>query len=213
MSHDPTERAPTMVRQVAATRLPTELGEFRCLAFDDADGETHLVLTMGDVTAAPATDPADAGDAVLVRLHSECMTGDVFGSRRCDCGPQLQLAMGLVAEAGRGIVVYLTGHEGRGIGIAQKLRAYELQDGGLDTVDANLELGLPVDRREYAIGAEILRQLGVARVRLLTNNPAKAQGLTASGIEVVDLVPVITEVHADNEVYLRTKRRRLGHSL
>lgn len=209
-SDEATGPAPTTVRQVAATRLPTEFGEFRCLAFDDGDGETHLVLVMGDVATGPA---GESDDAVLVRLHSECMTGDVFGSRRCDCGPQLQLAMRLVAAAGRGIVVYLTGHEGRGIGIGQKLRAYELQDRGLDTVDANLELGLPIDGREYSIGAEILRHLGASRVRLLTNNPAKAEGLTASGIEVVDLVPVRTEVHADNEVYLQTKRRRLGHTL
>ena len=191
------------VERVASTRLPTERGEFRCLAYTaDSDDETHLALVCGDVEGA---------DDVLVRVHSECLTGDVFSSRRCDCGPQLHAAMELIAAEGRGVVVYLCGHEGRGIGIARKLQAYELQDRGFDTVDANLELGLPVDVREYGIGAAILRELGVGSIRLLTNNPAKTDGLRALGIEIVGRVPLVTAEHADNTTYLRTKRERLGH--
>jgi len=191
------------VERVASTRLPTEAGEFRCLAYTaDSDDETHLALVCGDV---------DGADDVLVRVHSECLTGDVFSSRRCDCGPQLHAAMALIAAEGRGVVVYLCGHEGRGIGIARKLQAYELQDRGFDTVDANLELGLPVDVREYGIGAAILRELGVGSIRLLTNNPAKTDGLRALGIDIVGRVPLVTTEHADNTTYLRTKRERLGH--
>ena len=191
------------VHRVAATRLPTEFGEFRCLAYQaDTDDETHLALVCGDIVA---------GNEVLVRVHSECVTGDVFASRRCDCGPQLHAAMRMIAEEGRGVVVYLCGHEGRGIGIAQKLQAYELQDQGFDTVDANLELGLPVDLRDYGIGAAILRDLGIRRVRLLTNNPAKTSGLAAFGIEIAGRLPLVTPVHDDNAAYLRTKRDRLGH--
>ena len=196
------------VVRVASTRLPTEHGEFRCLAYqadpatEETGDETHLALVVGDLTGA---------DDVLVRMHSECLTGDVFGSRRCDCGPQLDESLRLVAEEGCGAVVYLCGHEGRGIGIAHKLRAYELQDQGLDTVDANLELGLPVDTRDYGIGAAILHDLGVGRIRLLTNNPAKVSGLTAFGVDVAERVPLVTTVHEDNAAYLRTKRERLGH--
>lgn len=193
------------VRRVADTRLPTDEGEFRCVAFDDDAGETQLALIVGDVTTGD--------EPVLVRLHSECMTGDVFGSRRCDCGPQLHRAMARVQEEGRGVVVYLRGHEGRGIGIGAKLRAYELQDAGRDTVDANLELGFEVDSRDYAVGAAVLLALGVSHVRLLTNNPRKAEGLTANGIDVDELVAHVTEVHADNATYLATKRERLGHTL
>ena len=191
------------VERVASTRLPTEAGEFRCLAYTaDSDDETHLALVCGDV---------DGADDVLVRVHSECLTGDVFSSRRCDCGPQLHAAMELIAAEGRGVVIYLCGHEGRGIGIARKLQAYELQDRGFDTVDANLELGLPVDLREYGIGAAILAELGVGSIRLLTNNPAKTDGLRALGIEIIGRVPLVTAEHADNTTYLRTKRERLGH--
>ncbi len=193
-----------VVHRIADARLPTEFGAFRCLAFQaDGDDETHLALVRGEVAAS--------SEPVLVRLHSECLTGDVFASRRCDCGPQLQAAMRLIAEAGTGVVVYLCGHEGRGIGIAHKLRAYELQDEGLDTVDANLELGLPVDDRDYGIGAAILHDLGVDRIRLLTNNPAKTSSLTAAGIVITGRVPLVTDVHEDNEAYLRTKQERMGH--
>ena len=196
------------VHRVAATRLPTEVGEFRCLAYqadpvsNEIGDETHLALVCGDVGGA---------DDVLVRMHSECLTGDVFGSRRCDCGPQLHAAMEMIAAEGRGVVVYLCGHEGRGIGIAHKLRAYELQDQGFDTVDANIELGLPVDLRDYGIGAAILRDLGIGTVRLLTNNPAKTTSLDAFGIEIAGRVPLVTDEHEDNAAYLRTKRERLGH--
>ena len=193
-----------VVHRVADARLPTERGPFRCLAFRaDGDEETHLALVCGDV--------ATADEPVLVRVHSECLTGDVFGSRRCDCGPQLDAAMRLIADEGRGVVAYLCGHEGRGIGIADKLRAYELQDAGLDTVDANIELGLPVDDRDYAVGAAILHDLGVEHIRLLTNNPAKVAALTAHGIEVVARIPLVTAVHDDNVAYLQAKQERLGH--
>jgi 3,4-dihydroxy 2-butanone 4-phosphate synthase / GTP cyclohydrolase II len=191
------------VTRIAETRLPTEVGEFRCYGFEAVDDdETHLALFVGDVAAA---------GEVLVRMHSECLTGDVFGSRRCDCGPQLHAAMEQIAAEGCGVIVYLCGHEGRGIGIAHKLRAYELQDRGFDTVDANLELGFPVDQREYGVGAAILHDLGVTRVRLLTNNPAKTEGLAAYGIEITDRIPLVTPEHDDNAGYLRTKRERLGH--
>jgi 3,4-dihydroxy 2-butanone 4-phosphate synthase/GTP cyclohydrolase II len=193
-----------VVHRVADARLPTELGAFRCLAFRaEADDVTHLALVCGDVAAA--TEP------VLARVHSECLTGDVFGSRRCDCGPQLHEAMRRIAEEGCGVVVYLCGHEGRGIGIGSKLQAYELQDAGLDTVDANIELGLPVDTRDYAAGAAILRELGVERVRLLTNNPAKVTAVEAHGVRVVTRIPLVTGVNEDNTAYLQAKRERLGH--
>jgi 3,4-dihydroxy 2-butanone 4-phosphate synthase / GTP cyclohydrolase II len=192
-----------VVHRVADARLPTEVGAFRCLAFrSDAEDVTHLALVCGDVAA---------GAPVLVRVHSECLTGDVFGSRRCDCGPQLHEAMRRITAAGRGAVVYLCGHEGRGIGIGLKLQAYALQDQGFDTVDANVELGLPVDDRDYAAGAAILHELGADRVRLLTNNPAKVAALTAHGIEVVAREPLVTPVHDDNAAYLRSKEERLGH--
>lgn len=193
-----------IVHRVADARLPTEFGAFRCLAFQaDGDDETHLALVRGDVAGATAP--------VLVRVHSECLTGDVFASRRCDCGPQLHAAMRMIAEAGTGVVVYLCGHEGRGIGIAHKLRAYELQDGGLDTVDANLELGFPVDDRDYSIGAAILRDLGVGAILLLTNNPEKTSSLLAAGTTVSGRLPLVTDVHDDNAAYLRTKQERMGH--
>ncbi len=193
-----------VVHRVADARLPTELGAFRCLAFRaDVDDVTHLALVCGDVAAAD--------EPVLVRVHSECLTGDVFGSRRCDCGPQLHEAMRRITAEGCGVVVYLCGHEGRGIGIGHKLRAYELQDEGFDTVDANVELGLPVDDRDYAAGAAILHELGVHRVRLLTNNPAKVAALATHGVAVVTRIPLVTPVHDDNAAYLRSKEQRLGH--
>ena len=194
-----------LVTQMAEARLPTMWGEFRCHSFETLlDGETHLAFVMGDVS----TD-----EPVLVRVHSECLTGDVFASVKCDCGPQLQESMRRIAELGRGVVVYLRGHEGRGIGITHKLRAYQLQDEGFDTVDANLELGLPVDNREYGIGAQILADLGVRNLRLLTNNPAKYRGLEGFGLSVIERVPLHLEVHPEAEEYLRTKRDRMGHLL
>jgi 3,4-dihydroxy 2-butanone 4-phosphate synthase/GTP cyclohydrolase II len=194
-----------LVERTATARIPTRWGDFQCHAFESSlDGETHLAYTVGDVTG---------DDPVLVRVHSECLTGDVFGSVKCDCGPQLHEAMRRVAEIGRGVVVYLRGHEGRGIGITHKLRAYELQEQGLDTVDANVELGLPVDRREYGVGAQILADLGVRRMRLMTNNPAKYGGLDGYGLEIVERVPIHLRVHPEAEAYLRTKRDRMGHLL
>ena len=199
-----------LVTRIADTRLPTEWGTFRCLAFDSVlDGVTHLALTFGSV----AGDAGDPDGDVLVRVHSECLTGDVFASRKCDCGPQLHESMRLIAENGSGVVVYLRGHEGRGIGIGHKLRAYELQERGLDTVDANIELGLPVDNREYGIGAQILADLGVRRMRLMTNNPAKYEGLEGWGLQITERVPILIDVHDDNREYLDTKRDRMGHIL
>jgi 3,4-dihydroxy 2-butanone 4-phosphate synthase/GTP cyclohydrolase II len=167
-----------------------------------ADAQQHVALELG----RPAT-----ARLPLVRLHSECLTGDVFGSRRCDCGAQLSAAMTTIAAAGMGVVVYLRGHEGRGIGITHKLRAYELQDSGLDTVDANVELGLPVDSREYGIGAQILVDLGITTMRLMTNNPAKRGGLEGYGLQIVGRVPLHTVPNAENIRYLQTKRDRMGH--
>jgi 3,4-dihydroxy 2-butanone 4-phosphate synthase/GTP cyclohydrolase II len=194
-----------LVRRTGSARLPTEYGEFRCVAYQSViDHETHLAFVMGE---------PEGEQNVLVRVHSECLTGDVFGSRRCDCGAQLHDALRMIADAGLGVVVYLRGHEGRGIGIAHKLQAYELQDGGLDTVDANVELGLPVDSREYGIGAQILVDLGITTMRLLTNNPAKRGGLEGFGLQIAERVPIHTTPNEENIRYLRTKRDRLGHLL
>jgi 3,4-dihydroxy 2-butanone 4-phosphate synthase/GTP cyclohydrolase II len=192
-----------LVTAAAHARVPTEWGEFTCHSFEsELDGETHLAFVLGDV----------AGDGpVLTRVHSECLTGDVFRSHKCDCGPQLHEAMRRIAEEGRGVLVYLRGHEGRGIGITHKLRAYELQDRGLDTVDANLELGLPVDDREYGVGAQILAELGVRELRLMTNNPDKYTGLAGFGLRVVERVPLHVPVHPEAAAYLRTKHERMGH--
>jgi 3,4-dihydroxy 2-butanone 4-phosphate synthase/GTP cyclohydrolase II len=195
----------TSFRRVATARLPTRFGEFRCYAYESgADNEVHLALALGEW---------DQHASVLVRLHSECLTGEVFGSLRCDCGEQLEAAMAQIAREGAGVVVYLRGHEGRGIGIVQKLRAYGLQDGGLDTVDANVALGLPVDSRDYGVGARMLLDLGVRKVRLLTNNPAKWLGLEASGISVTSRVPLQIQPTGESAGYLAAKRSRLGHLL
>ena len=194
-----------LVTRMGQAQVPTDWGNFTCTAFrSDIDDTEHLAFSMGDI---------EDGLPILVRVHSECLTGDVFASRRCDCGPQLQSAMALIAREGRGIVVYLCGHEGRGIGIAHKIRAYSLQDGGLDTVDANTELGLPIDSREYGVGAQILADLGAHKLRLITNNPAKYGGIEGYGLEVVERValnPIPTE---ENLKYLQTKRDRMGHLL
>jgi 3,4-dihydroxy 2-butanone 4-phosphate synthase/GTP cyclohydrolase II len=193
------------VEAVATTRLPTAHGVFAAHAYRDlVDGREHVALVMGDVSS---------DEPVLTRLHSECLTGDALGSLRCDCGTQLQAALAAVASAGRGVVVYLRGHEGRGIGLAHKLRAYALQDDGRDTVDANLELGLPADSRDYGTGAQILADLGAKKLALITNNPAKLSGIEGYGMTVTERVPLPTAVHAENVRYLRTKRDRLGHQL
>jgi 3,4-dihydroxy 2-butanone 4-phosphate synthase/GTP cyclohydrolase II len=195
---------PRRVERVASASLPTRHGVFDAHVYRSVDGIEHLVLVRGSM----------AGEQpVLVRLHSECLTGDVIGSLRCDCGAQLECALAQVARDGRGAIVYLRGHEGRGIGLGHKLRAYALQDLGHDTVDANLELGLPIDSREYATAAAILRTLGIGRVRMLTNNPAKVAGLEQAGVDVAERVPLLTLPRPENARYLRTKQDRLGHLL
>ena len=192
-----------LVTRMGQAQVPTDWGNFTCTAFkSDVDGTEHLAFSLGTV---------DDGQPVLVRVHSECLTGDVFSSRRCDCGPQLHSAMSLIAEEGRGIVVYLRGHEGRGIGIGHKIRAYSLQDGGLDTVDANTELGLPVDSREYGIGAQILADMGANQLRLITNNPAKYGGIEGYGLEIIERVAINPVATKENIKYLQTKRDRMGH--
>ncbi|MEU4880604.1 bifunctional 3,4-dihydroxy-2-butanone-4-phosphate synthase/GTP cyclohydrolase II [Streptomyces althioticus] len=193
------------VRREAEVRLPTAHGTFTAYGFrSTVDGVEHVALVHGDL--------GDGAD-VLVRMHSECLTGDVFGSRRCDCGPQLDASLDRIQEEGRGVVVYLRGHEGRGIGLMSKLRAYELQERGRDTLDANLELGLPADARDYAAGAQILADLGVRSVRLMTNNPDKSDALARHGIDVVRREPMPVTASEHNLRYLRTKRDRMGHDL
>ncbi len=193
------------VERVTETKLPTEFGEFRAFGYRSrVDGVEHVALVHGEL---------GDGESVLVRVHSECLTGDVFGSRRCDCGPQLQAALRRVAAEDRGVVLYMRGHEGRGIGLLHKLRAYALQDGGSDTVDANLELGLPADARDYGTGAQILADLGVRSMRLLTNNPAKRAGLEGYGLSIIERVSLEIAPNSDNLAYLQTKRDRMGHDL
>lgn len=194
-----------LVTRMGQAQVPTDWGTFTCTAFrSDLDDTEHLAFSIGEV---------DDGDPVLVRVHSECLTGDVFSSRRCDCGPQLHSAMSLIAKEGRGVLVYLRGHEGRGIGIGHKIRAYSLQDGGADTVDANTQLGLPIDSREYGIGAQILADLGAHKLRLITNNPAKYGGIEGYGLEVVERVSSQVVPTEENLRYLQTKRDRMGHLL
>jgi 3,4-dihydroxy 2-butanone 4-phosphate synthase/GTP cyclohydrolase II len=195
-----------LVRRVANAQVPTEFGDFECIAFESVvTNQHHLALVKGDLTGDPPP---------LVRMHSECLTGDVFGSLRCDCGEQLKKALQMIGEEGRGVVVYMRHHEGRGIGIVNKLRAYRLQDDeGLDTVDANLHLGFPPDRRDYGIGAQILVDLGLRKVRFLTNNPGKRGGIQGFGLEVVEQVPLVIHPNATNRKYLETKQQRMGHLL
>lgn len=190
---------------VASSLLPTRHGEFRIHVYQPV-GETveHVAIVKGDVSGQ---------EGVLVRVHSECLTGDVLWSMRCDCGEQLEAAMVKIAEAGSGVVVYLRGHEGRGIGLANKIRAYQLQDQGRDTVEANLDLGLPVDTRDYQVAARILEHLGVKSIRLMTNNPRKMKKLADYGVHIVERVPMLTAHTAHNIGYLRTKQEKLGHML
>ncbi len=208
MSSEPLgeERPTTTVRRLADTVLPTRHGTFRMTAYRDGSGKEHVALSVGihDDDAPDAPPP-------LVRVHSECLTGDALGSRRCDCGQQLQASLHLVARDGRGAVLYVRGHEGRGIGLVEKLRAYTLQDAGVDTVDANLQLGHPADARTYDQSAAMLADLGVRRIRLLSANPAKEDALTRLGVEVVAREALIVPPHPENARYLRTKRDRMGH--
>lgn len=198
MQHD------TLISMEADVNLPTEFGNFRLLAFRQTTNDmVHLALVKGDITP---------GEPVLVRVHSSCMTGDIFGSFRCDCGPQLHAAMAAIEKEGKGIIVYMN-QEGRGIGLINKLKAYQLQEQGMDTVDANLKLGLPMDARDYGVGAQILNYLGATRLRLLTNNPRKRAGLAGYGLEIVENIPLEIESNEHNEHYLRTKRDKMGHIL
>ena len=198
-------RTEKLVSRFAEATIPTRYGDFQAVVYESVlDSEQHVAFVRGE----PNPD-----DDVLVRVHSECLTGDIFGSLRCDCGPQLDLALAHIAENGQGVLVYLRGHEGRGIGLGHKMRAYGLQDQGRDTVDANLELGLPADSREYGIGAQMLVDLGVRKMRLMTNNPAKYGGLDGYGLEITERVPLQTVPTEQNIAYLRTKQERLGHIL
>ena len=195
-----------VVERVSSARMPLAKAVFEAHGYRALDGREHLALVLGNVSDASAAAP-------LVRLHSECVTGDVFGSRRCDCGPQLELAVRQVVDAGRGVLIYMRGHEGRGIGLVEKLRAYALQEQGFDTVDANVALGHPPDARDYGPGAAILADLGIEAVRLLTNNPAKQESLEAHGIAVTECVPLLTTPTTANLAYLETKQTRMGHRL
>jgi 3,4-dihydroxy 2-butanone 4-phosphate synthase / GTP cyclohydrolase II len=198
-------RTERQVERVAEARIPTQYGVFTAMGYRTThDASENVALVYGDL---------GDGEDVLVRVHSECLTGDVFGSLRCDCGPQLQAALARVAAEGRGVVLYLRGHEGRGIGLLHKLQAYQLQDAGRDTVDANLELGLPADARDYGTGAQILVDLGIHTMRLLTNNPAKRAGLEGYGLGITGRVAMPVRAHPENVRYLRTKRDRMGHLL
>ncbi len=198
-------RTEKLVRRIAEAAIPTDAGEFNAVVYESVlDGQEHVAFVSGDLRLA---------EEPLIRVHSECLTGDIFGSHRCDCGPQLKIAMHQIAETGAGALVYLRGHEGRGIGLGHKIRAYSLQEKGLDTVDANLEQGFPADSREYGIGAQILVDLGVSKMKLMTNNPAKYGGLDGFGLEITERVPIQTVPTEDNIAYLRTKAERMGHLL
>jgi 3,4-dihydroxy 2-butanone 4-phosphate synthase / GTP cyclohydrolase II len=192
-----------LVERVVEARIPTDHGTFTAVGFRSlVDDRQHIALVMGDI---------GDGEAVLTRVHSECLTGDVFGSLRCDCGEQLDSSLARIAQAGRGVVLYIRGHEGRGIGLLHKLAAYRLQEEGLDTVDANVNLGLPVDARDYGVGAQILYDLGVRSMLLLTNNPKKRAGIEGYGLSILDIVPITVEPNEENKGYLEAKAARMGH--
>jgi 3,4-dihydroxy 2-butanone 4-phosphate synthase/GTP cyclohydrolase II len=194
-----------LIRRTHEARLPTRHGTFRAVGYESLiDGREHVALVMGEVAGA---------EDVLVRVHSECLTGDTFGSLRCDCGTQLHEAIRTVGEAGEGVVLYLRGHEGRGIGLSHKLAAYSLQDQGRDTVEANEDLGLPVDARDYGVGAQILADLGVSTMRLMTNNPTKRAGIEGYGLSITNVVPLRVPPNDENRRYLQTKAHKLGHTL
>jgi 3,4-dihydroxy 2-butanone 4-phosphate synthase / GTP cyclohydrolase II len=195
----------TLVQRTAEVRLPTAYGEFRGIGYESLiDGRSLIALVKGDVAGE---------EEVLVRVHSECLTGDVFSSLRCDCGLQLRLALEMIEKEGKGVLLYIIGHEGRGIGLTHKLKAYMLQEEGRDTVEANLELGFPPDARDYGIGAQILSDLGLSTMRLLTNNPSKRVGLEGYGLKVVERIPLVVEPCEDNYAYLRAKQEKLHHIL
>lgn len=194
-----------LIECISSAAIPTEFGPFQAYVYrSKLDGVEHMALVYGTICSE---------DNVLVRVHSECLTGDVFGSKRCDCGLQLNLALKNIAEAGCGVLVYLRGHEGRGIGLGHKLRAYGLQEQGYDTVEANEKLGLPVDSREYGIGAQILSDLGVKHIELMTNNPAKYTGIEGYGLQITKRVPLVTDSGDECRNYLKTKREKMGHFL
>ena len=197
-------RSEKLVHRVTEARIPTSQGDFKAVGYESDDGRTHVALVKGD--------PGGKSD-VLVRVHSECFTGDILGSLRCDCGEQLRESMRRIDEEGEGVVVYIRGHEGRGIGLRHKLEAYALQDGGLDTVEANIELGFSPDARDYGVGAQILVDLGISTMRLLTNNPTKRAGLEGYGLRITERVPLQSEPTAENAGYLQVKRDKLGHLL
>ncbi len=194
-----------LIERVVEARIPTRFGGFRAVGFRSmVDDRQHVALVKGEI---------GDGEAVLTRVHSECLTGDVFGSVRCDCGEQLDWALQRIAEEGRGVVLYIRGHEGRGIGLLHKLAAYSLQDQGLDTVDANINLGLPVDSRDYGVGSQILYDLGVRSMRLMTNNPTKRAGIEGYGLSILERIPIPVSATEENRGYLETKSERLGHDL
>jgi 3,4-dihydroxy 2-butanone 4-phosphate synthase/GTP cyclohydrolase II len=198
-------REEKLVERVVEARIPTEHGTFTAVGYRSlVDDRQHIALVMGDL---------GDGESVLTRVHSECLTGDVFGSLRCDCGDQLDQAMARVAEEGRGVVLYIRGHEGRGIGLLHKLAAYKLQDEGFDTVDANVNLGLPVDARDYGVGAQILYDLGVRSMRIMTNNPTKRAGIEGYGLSIIEQVPLFIDANEENRDYLTAKATRLGHQM